>query len=138
MASAAVIQARGRLAIVAGLLISLLVALHLMSSAVQNSAALARVFVPLLLCSMAGLAGLLVLIGLNLVRLVQAYRRDDCPNDNLLVHLRGLKPEGGYEVTDWDVNQPDVVSGRSLMETGLTVSAAAKPAAVVVTYRRVD
>ena len=77
MASAAVIQARGRLAIVAGLLISLLVALHLMSSAVQNSAALARVFVPLLLFSMAGLAGLLVLIGLNLVRLVQAYRRDE-------------------------------------------------------------
>ena len=54
MASPSVIQARGRLAVVAGLLVTLLVALHLMSSAVQNSAALARVFVPLLLFSLAG------------------------------------------------------------------------------------
>ena len=77
MASPSVIQARGRLAIVAGLLVTLLVALHLMSSAVQNSAALARVFVPLLLFSLAGLASLLVLIGFNLARLVGAYRRDE-------------------------------------------------------------
>ena len=77
MASGSLSQNRFRLAMVTGLLATLLVVLHLMSSAVQNSAALSRIFVPLLLVSLAGLAVLLVLIGVNLARLIRAYRRDE-------------------------------------------------------------
>ncbi len=57
------------------LLASLLVVLHLMSSAVQNSATLSRLFIPLLMFSVAGLVVLVVLIVFNLVRLVGQFRR---------------------------------------------------------------
>ena len=45
------------------LLASLLVVLHLMSSAVHNSATLSRLFMPLLMFSLAGLVALVVLLG---------------------------------------------------------------------------
>jgi nitrogen fixation/metabolism regulation signal transduction histidine kinase len=60
---------------VIALLVTLLVTLDLMSSAVQNSAELSRIFVPLLLVNLLGLVLLLVLIGANLGRLVLDYRR---------------------------------------------------------------
>ncbi len=59
---------------VAGFLAVVLVALHLMSSAVQNSDELSRVFVPLLAVVLVGLLGLGVLLVVNLVRLVRRYR----------------------------------------------------------------
>ena len=70
-------RSRLRLAIGGGLLVMLLVTLHLISSAVQNSAVLSRLFVPLLLVSIAGLLALLVVIAVSLVRLGRAYRRED-------------------------------------------------------------
>ena len=70
-------RSRARLAIGGGLLALLLISLHLMSSAVQNSATLSRLFVPLLLISIVGLLVLLVVIGVNLVRLARSYRRDE-------------------------------------------------------------
>jgi nitrogen fixation/metabolism regulation signal transduction histidine kinase len=57
------------------LLLALLVALHLMSSAVQNSDALSRAFVPLLLVVLIGLAALLLMVGFNVARLVNQRRR---------------------------------------------------------------
>jgi len=58
------------------LLIALLVALHLMSDAVQNSEALSRIFVPLLAVVLGGLAGLAILVGVQVVKLVRAHRRE--------------------------------------------------------------
>ena len=57
------------------LLVPLLISLHLMSSAVQNSAELSRLYVPLLLFSIFGLVVLVVLIAVQLVRLLRQYRR---------------------------------------------------------------
>jgi nitrogen fixation/metabolism regulation signal transduction histidine kinase len=57
------------------LLIALMVALHLMSAAVQNSEALSRVFVPLLSAVVVGLFALVVIVGFNVVGLVLRYRR---------------------------------------------------------------
>ena len=57
------------------LLILLLVSLHLMSSAVQNSAELSRYFVPLLLVNLSGLVVLVGLIAFNTVRLIRQYLR---------------------------------------------------------------
>jgi len=59
---------------VAGLVILLLVTLDLMSSAVQNSAQLSRIFVPLLAVNLLGLVALLLLIGSNVMRLLREYR----------------------------------------------------------------
>jgi nitrogen fixation/metabolism regulation signal transduction histidine kinase len=57
------------------LLILLLVSLHLMSSAVQNSAELSRYFVPLLIFNLAGMFVLIVLITYNSIRLIRQYLR---------------------------------------------------------------
>ncbi|MEW8027163.1 MAG: ATP-binding protein [Candidatus Thiodiazotropha sp.] len=57
------------------LLILLLVSLHLMSSAVQNSADLSRYFVPLLIFNLAGMFVLIVLITYNSIRLIRQYLR---------------------------------------------------------------
>ncbi len=57
------------------LLILLLVSLHLMSSAVQNSAELSRFFVPLLIFNLAGMFVLFVLITYNSIRLMRQYLR---------------------------------------------------------------
>jgi nitrogen fixation/metabolism regulation signal transduction histidine kinase len=60
---------------VAAAAVVVLVALHLMSAAVQNSDALSRAFLPLLGTVLVGLAGLTVLLVVNLVKLVSRYRR---------------------------------------------------------------
>ncbi len=57
------------------LLLVLLVALDLMSGAVQNSQALSRAFVPLLFIVLAGLLALATMVVINLVKLVGSYRR---------------------------------------------------------------
>ncbi len=60
---------------VALLLILLLITLHLMSSAVQNSAELSRYFVPLLVINLAGMVVLIGLITYNSIRLIRQYMR---------------------------------------------------------------
>ncbi|KAA6183875.1 HAMP domain-containing protein [Thiohalocapsa marina] len=57
------------------LLLALLVALHLMSNAVQNSDTLSRAFVPLLSVVLVGLLVLVLIVGFNVVSLVLRYRR---------------------------------------------------------------
>ncbi|MET0018876.1 MAG: ATP-binding protein [Candidatus Thiodiazotropha sp. 6PLUC1] len=57
------------------LLFLLLVSLHLMSSAVQNSVELSRYFVPLLIFNLAGMFVLFVLITYNSIRLIRQYLR---------------------------------------------------------------
>ena len=57
------------------LLLTLLAALHMLSGAVQNSAALAEWFMPLLAVTVGGLVVLAVLITVNLVKLLRDYRR---------------------------------------------------------------
>jgi len=52
------------------LMIALLVALHLMSNAVQNSESLSRAFVPLLGVVLLGLFALALMVGVNVTRLV--------------------------------------------------------------------
>jgi PAS domain S-box-containing protein len=58
------------------LLSALLVSLHLMSSAVQNSATLSKLYVPLLIFNSFGLLILVILIGISLRRLLLAYRQN--------------------------------------------------------------
>jgi nitrogen fixation/metabolism regulation signal transduction histidine kinase len=60
---------------VGALLVALLIALHLMSSAVQNSDSLSRAFVPLLATVLIGLFGLVAMVAVNVVRLGLSYRR---------------------------------------------------------------
>ncbi len=71
--------------------------------------------------------------------IVQAFRRADSIYEAARLTLHGLDPAARYVVTDLD--QPAAareITGRELMETGLLVTAPTRPAAVVITYRRIE
>lgn len=71
--------------------------------------------------------------------LVQAFRRSQSrffAVNYLLLH--GLDPDALYQVTDLDVNQPQTRTGRDLMEKGLELTAKEKPAALIVTYQKIQ
>ncbi|NQT84447.1 GH36 C-terminal domain-containing protein, partial [bacterium] len=67
---------------------------------------------------------------------VQAFRRQDSPQDTVRLKLRGLDPEAKYTVGDLDVRKPQELSGRELMEKGLSVTISDRPGAAVITYTR--
>lgn len=60
---------------VLALLALILVALHLMSGALQNTEELSRLFIPLLVTSVLGLFAMVIVVGVNIVQLVTRYRR---------------------------------------------------------------
>jgi alpha-galactosidase len=68
--------------------------------------------------------------------LVQAFRRQNSPVDTVTFRLRGLDPGGAYAVHDRE-GTTRTVSGRTLMDDGLSVRLPSKPAAAIVTYRQV-
>jgi alpha-galactosidase len=68
--------------------------------------------------------------------MIQAFRRPDCPDPSIRLTLRGLDPNAQYEVLDLDRNQPRQFPGRELLEQGLTITASEKPAAMVLTYKK--
>ena len=69
--------------------------------------------------------------------LVQAFRREECGDSAKTFHLHGLDLAAAYEVTDLDAGTPTRVSGKELMEKGLTVEIKAKPGAAVIRYQQV-
>ena len=50
--------------------------------------------------------------------------------------LGGLDPAARYEVTDLDVGTAAIISGKHLMEKGLTVDIKNKPGAALIAYQR--
>jgi alpha-galactosidase len=69
---------------------------------------------------------------------VQAFRREKCIFEVGRLRLRGLDPEGRYEVTDLDAGEPRLVSGREIATRGLQVTISDQPGSALVVYRRVD
>jgi alpha-galactosidase len=70
---------------------------------------------------------------------VQAFRRANSIYESARVKLRGLDPKARYAVTDIDhpANAQEV-TGVELAERGLLVVAPNQPAAMVITYRKVN
>ncbi|MEI6970317.1 MAG: alpha-galactosidase [bacterium] len=68
--------------------------------------------------------------------MVQAFRRPDSPFVTAQFRLHGLDPAAMYEVANFDVEGSTKVSGKDLMEKGLTVEINDKPGAAVVVYVR--
>jgi alpha-galactosidase len=66
---------------------------------------------------------------------VQAFRRAGSPEASRRFKLHGLRLESRYETEDLDGGRR-VVSGKELMQEGLSVTLSGKPAASVVIYRR--
>lgn len=69
--------------------------------------------------------------------MVQAFRRPDNTEEYQTYKLRGLNPDTNYIVTNLDVNQPQKRTGRDLMETGLKITTKEKPAALIITYKKI-
>ncbi|MFC1462498.1 GH36 C-terminal domain-containing protein, partial [Verrucomicrobiota bacterium] len=67
---------------------------------------------------------------------IQAFRRDKCEDTTMTFHLGGLDPAAQYELTNFDVEGATRVSGKKLMDKGLTVEIKDKPGAAVITYKR--
>ncbi len=69
--------------------------------------------------------------------LIQAFRRGECDTASIQLKLHGLDPAARYELTGLETPGTNVVSGEELLNSGLTVSLSARPAAAVITYRQV-
>ena len=67
---------------------------------------------------------------------VQAFRRVNCEEQTKVFRLNGLDPAARYELTNFDVEGTTFVSGKDLMQKGLTVEIKGKPGAAVIVYRR--
>ena len=68
--------------------------------------------------------------------MVQAFRRDKCDDSTKSFRLSGLDPAARYEVTNFDVEGTLKITGKELMEKGLTVEIKDKPGAAVIAYKQ--
>jgi alpha-galactosidase len=66
---------------------------------------------------------------------VIVFRREKSGQESMTIPLRGVSPDVTYEVTDLDTGKATAVSGKELLEKGLTVKIATQPGAAVVAYR---
>ena len=67
---------------------------------------------------------------------VQAFRRADCATDEVHLKLRGLDAKSHYAVTDFDTGKVTSMLGRDLMTTGLHLTSAHRPQALLVRYEK--
>ena len=71
--------------------------------------------------------------------MVQVFRRAESPYCGAQFKLHGLDPAARYALTDLDVqDQTTTRTGRELLEQGLSVGITNKPAAVVLTYKKLN
>jgi alpha-galactosidase len=67
---------------------------------------------------------------------VQAFRHETNALPSRVLCLQGLVRSAKYEVTDLDGGAPKRMSGKDLMEQGLTVDIKDKPGSAVILYKR--
>ena len=68
--------------------------------------------------------------------MIQAFRRDNAGPDSRSFKLSYLDPGATYTVTNLDSGKSEKLSGRELMETGLTVPISIKPGSALICYRK--
>ena len=68
--------------------------------------------------------------------MVQMFRRQDSTDEAMQVKLRGLDPHATYTLTNLDVAGTASVTGRRLMEDGLTITIKERPGSAIVTYKK--
>lgn len=67
--------------------------------------------------------------------MIQAFRRDQCESDTLQVKPSALDPAATYTIANLDTNESITKTGAELMNEGLLMRAATKPAALVYHYK---
>jgi alpha-galactosidase len=67
---------------------------------------------------------------------VQAFRRAQCPEESLQVQLHGVEPNAVYTLTNLDVAGATEVSGRELLEKGISLVLKDQPGSAVIIYKK--
>ena len=70
--------------------------------------------------------------------LVQAFRRPDCPYVSAQYKLHALESDSVYIVSDHDTGKTRQMTGRELMNDGLTITISEQPGAALFTYEEVE
>ena len=68
--------------------------------------------------------------------LIQAFRRQDCPDAAIRCVLHGLDGKSAYKLTDLDSQEVVHVDGCDLLTAGFTITRTKKPAAAIFIYER--
>ena len=70
--------------------------------------------------------------------MVQSFRRTQSPYEAARFRLHGLDPSAEYSLEDFDAPGTVTVSGRDLMDKGLSIALKDQPAAGIVVYKRLN
>jgi alpha-galactosidase len=70
--------------------------------------------------------------------MVEAFRREKSGEASRSLPLRGLESATQYEVSGIDGAPPTKITGKQLMEQGLTVSISKQPGAAIVFYKKIS
>ncbi len=69
--------------------------------------------------------------------IVQAFRRENCRSASIHLALQGLDPDATYSITDLDAgDKTKKITGRKLMESGISVTTEKAPQAKILIYRK--
>jgi alpha-galactosidase len=68
--------------------------------------------------------------------LIQAFRRSNCPYVSARCKLCALEPDARYIVSDLDADGPREMTGRELMEKGLSITIPEKSGAALISYKK--
>lgn len=69
---------------------------------------------------------------------VEAFRRDECPDATLAVKLHALEGKTSYVMTNLDTGEMTTKTGADLMKEGFAITATEAPTATLIQYRRAD
>lgn len=70
--------------------------------------------------------------------MIQAFRRPDCPYVSAQFKLHALESHAVYSVSDSDAGKTSRLTGRELMNDGLTITISNQPGASLFTYEKVE
>lgn len=66
---------------------------------------------------------------------VRAFRRETSDYESIRVKLQGLEPDAVYELTNLDIPGTVEMSGRELLEKGLSIAISDRPGTAVIVYK---
>ena len=67
---------------------------------------------------------------------LQAFRRNDCPVEKLMLKVKGLDSDVVYSVVNFDSDEMVKMTGKELMEKGVYIAFDSRPDAVLIKYQK--
>ena len=70
--------------------------------------------------------------------MIEAFRRNDSPDESRLLKLRGLDPKSDYTVTDVTTDKSWKAKGTELLDAGLVITIPENPGVSLIVYKKAD